>query len=335
MQIVTAPTRPRTPQPPAAHRYTVADVSRMFGVPERRLRYWSQTGFVRPSERASGRLLYSFRDLIAVKVATELLGAGLPLRRVRRSLDALRASLPRVETPLARLRVRCDHDRVVVDDGEDTFDALSGQLLLDFEVSDLSEQAAEVLALPWVGSDVEIDPERNAHDWFMEGQLREAEWDGADADDKAFVEARRAYERALELDPDLAAAWTNLGSLLAEIGDVDGARDNFDEALKRDPDQPEAQANLSELALQAGDLETAIAGYRQLLRSVPDYFEAHYGLARALLGVGGRGQALAHLQRFCAAAEAIPSQERSDELQERLESTTQVVAVLKRELDGD
>lgn len=318
------------------HRYTVAEVSRMFGVPERRLRYWSQTGFVRPSDRSSGRLLYSFRDLIAVKVATELLGAGLPLQRVRRSLDALRAGLPRVEMPLSRLRVRCDHDRVVVDDGDDTFEAISGQLLLDFEVSDLSRHAAEVLALPWVGDGTEDGRgDRSAHDWFMQGQQREAQWDGRDPTDPAFVASRHAYEQAIELDPDLAAAWTNLGSLLAEAGDLDGARDHFDEALRRDPDQPEAQANLSELALQTGDHETAIAGYRQLLRVVPDYFEAHYGLARALLRVGGRGQALAHLQRFCAAVDALPIPDRSQDLQSRRDSSTRVIAALRRELGGD
>src|SRR4029434_9139379 len=82
--------------------YSVRDVARIFGLHERRLRYWAQTGFVGPSQRQGGRALYTFEDLIGVKVAKELLDGGLPLQRVRRNLDALRSALPEVTRPLAR-----------------------------------------------------------------------------------------------------------------------------------------------------------------------------------------------------------------------------------------
>ena len=309
--------------------YALRDVSRLFGLPESRLRYWAQTGFIRPSLRARGRTYYSFRDLIAIKVARELLGNGLPLQRVRRSLDALRVKLPEVDQPLARLRVRCEHEQVIVEDVAHTFEAATGQVLLDLDVDDLHQEVAQVLAMP---RPADANVERSAYEWFLHACEREQAWDGEDPDDPACTDAREAYDRALDLDPEFAAAYTNLGALLAAIGDIDGARDHFDQALRCDPGQTEAQANLAALALRVGDAETAIAGYRQLLRAAPDSLEGHYGLARALLTVGGKGQALAHLERFVTAVDGLAPAQRDGSLRERRQHATKVIAALRREL---
>ncbi len=324
--------------------YSVREVARLFGVPERRLRYWSQTGFVTPSVREGGRALYGFRDLIAVKVAKGLLDGGVPLRRVRRQLAALKSSLPQVDEPLTDLRIRCEHDRVLVDDPSDPeggrFEASTGQLVLDLDTKTLRAEAAEVLALPWVDNDgAGTAPTRSgngprtAYEWFLQGCEFEADWGGAPADTAGFAAAKEAYETALDLDPALAAAWTNLGSMLAEVGDLDGANKHYEEALRHDPEQPEARCNLAELALRGGDAEGAIAGYRHLLLNHPEHFEAHYGLARALMQVGGRGQALAHLRRFGAAVDALPQELRGPELQARRDAALEVVADLRAELD--
>ncbi len=327
-------------QPPAPRGddvYSVREVARLFAVPERRLRYWSQTGFVSPSVRDGARVFYSFRDLIAVRVAKGLLDTGMPLRRVRRQLAALRTSLPAIDDPLADLRIRCEGDRVVVAEGDKRFEA-TGQLVLDFQLQALRDRVAEVHALPWVDDDddaEEIDESpRTAYEWFLHACELEAQWGGAPADTEGFEAAREAYETALDLDPALAAAWTNLGSMLAEVGDLDGAEGNYRQALEHDPEQPEAHCNVAELALRRGDPEAAIAGYRHLLRTVPDHFEAHYGLARALLEVGGRVQALDHLRRFCTAVEAIAESMRDPGLQVRLDSAAEYVEQLEAEVEA-
>ncbi|MCA9709312.1 MAG: tetratricopeptide repeat protein [Myxococcales bacterium] len=314
--------------------YSVREVSRLFEVPEHRLRYWSQTGFLVPSTRRGERRFYSFRDLIAVKVAKGLLDGGLPLRRVRRQLESLRTMLPRVEAPLHDLRIRCENDRVVVDAVVDAvahrFEAGSGQLVLDFEVSVLREQAAQVLALPWVDEEPE-GPPRTAYEWFLFAQELEEEW-GDVPDPEAVMRARHAYEAALELDPRLAAAWTNLGGLLAEIGEIEEAQEHFEEALRHDPDQVQARLNLAELALRHHGPEAAVQAYREVLRRDPDHHEAHYGLARALLGQGDKGEALAHLERFCAAVDRLPGPERGPELADRRVQVERVMGTLRVEL---
>jgi tetratricopeptide (TPR) repeat protein len=309
--------------------FGVREVARLFALPEHRLRYWSQTGFIVPSLRSEGRSLYSFRDLIAVKVAKALVDDGASLRRIRRSLATLRANLPGLEVSLSRLRIRCDHERVLIDEGDHRFEADSGQLVLDFSVASLHEQAAQVLALPI--ADDEGAP-TTAHTWFRRGCELEREHDGAPADIAGIAAARHAYETALGLDPTLAAAWTNLGGLLAELGDAEGAREHFEQALRCDPDQPEAQCNLAEIALQQGDTEAAISSYRHVLRTTPDWIEAHYGLARGLLEVGGKLQALAHLERFCAAVSSLAPDAREPELEERRRAAEQVAARMREEL---
>lgn len=310
--------------------YGVREVAGLFALAEHRLRYWSQTGFIVPSLRREGRGLYSFRDLVAIKVAKALVDDGVSLRRIRRSLALLRANLPGVDTSLARLRVRCDDDRVIVDEGERSFEADSGQLVLDFSIAALREQVASVIALP--SREPADDGPRTAHDWFRRGCEIEQERAGAPADLAGLSAARHAYETALGLDPTLAAAWTNLGGLLAELGDQEGAREHFEEALRCDPDQVEALCNLAELAMREGDHESAISTYRHVLRTTPDWLEAHYGLARALLAVGGKLQALAHLERFCTAVGSMAPELREPEIDERRANALRFVDDLRTQL---
>ncbi|MEE6311853.1 MerR family transcriptional regulator [Plantactinospora veratri] len=65
------------------------------GISYRQLDYWARTALVVPSVRdASGsgtQRLYSFRDLVVLKVVKRLLDAGVSLQNIRRAIDALRS----------------------------------------------------------------------------------------------------------------------------------------------------------------------------------------------------------------------------------------------------
>ncbi|HEX5543824.1 MAG TPA: MerR family transcriptional regulator [Micromonospora sp.] len=65
------------------------------GISYRQLDYWARTGLVVPSIReASGsgtQRLYSFRDLVVLKVVKRLLDAGVSLQNIRRAIDVLRS----------------------------------------------------------------------------------------------------------------------------------------------------------------------------------------------------------------------------------------------------
>ena len=130
-------------------RYSFRDVATIFDVPESRLRYWAQTGFINPSVRHDGRRFYTFADLIQVRAAKGLLDAGLSLQRVRKNLDALRAIVPTVDYPASKMRICSDGETVVArDDDDQFFEPLTGQLVMEFSVETLSSRVADVLSLP-------------------------------------------------------------------------------------------------------------------------------------------------------------------------------------------
>lgn len=68
------------------------------------------------------------------------------------------------------------------------------------------------------------------------------------------ADARAAYERALALDPDLAASSTNLALLEADAGQLDAALARLDGVLARHPEADGALRNRAVLRQRQGDL---------------------------------------------------------------------------------
>src|SRR5215471_4035230 len=64
------------------------------GISYRQLDYWARTGLVEPSVRgASGsgtQRLYSFRDVLLLKIIKSLLDAGVSLQQIRTAISHLR-----------------------------------------------------------------------------------------------------------------------------------------------------------------------------------------------------------------------------------------------------
>lgn len=74
--------------------FTAHQATRFTGCTPRQLRYWDHIGLVKPSVQGTGGRpgvprLYSFRDLVALKVVKSLLDGGMSLQRVRRAWDFL------------------------------------------------------------------------------------------------------------------------------------------------------------------------------------------------------------------------------------------------------
>ena len=65
------------------------------GITYRQLDYWARTGLVEPTVRgATGsgtQRLYSFRDLVVLKVVKRLLDAGVSLQNIRKAIETLRS----------------------------------------------------------------------------------------------------------------------------------------------------------------------------------------------------------------------------------------------------
>lgn len=282
--------------------YSVRDVARLFALQESRLRYWMQTGFVGPTVRKGGRFYYTFRDLCAVKAAKDLLAAGLTAQKVRKNLEALRRALPGDAHPTLRLRLCSDGESIVALEDDVAFVPGTGQVVMAFNLPALGGQIAELLpeappapaaeAVPAPVEDeaTEANLGPTAYTCFMEACAAEDRGDHA--------EAEALYRRALDVDPALAAAMTNLGNLRHRAGDAAEARALYQRALEHDPSQSEARYNLGNLLDDAGETELAIAELRRVCQAAPDFADAHYNLGLALARVGGTAQARRHLERY-------------------------------------
>src|ERR671910_2940856 len=75
--------------------FTAHQACKFTGCSPRQLRYWDEIGLVQPSVQGTGGRpgvprLYSFRDLISLRVVKSLLDGGMSLQRVRRAYEYLR-----------------------------------------------------------------------------------------------------------------------------------------------------------------------------------------------------------------------------------------------------
>jgi DNA-binding transcriptional MerR regulator len=77
--------------------YRGPQVCAIVGITYRQLDYWARTGLLRPSvvdAHGSGtQRLYSYRDLVELKVVKQLLDGGVSLQRARKAVECLRSSL--------------------------------------------------------------------------------------------------------------------------------------------------------------------------------------------------------------------------------------------------
>ncbi|EZG08529.1 hypothetical protein H106_02270 [Trichophyton rubrum CBS 735.88] len=100
------------------------------------------------------------------------------------------------------------------------------------------------------------------------------------------------YNYGLTLDSRHAHLYTNLGSLLKDIGQLSVAIKMYELAVQCDNKFDIALANLANAVKDSGRINDAIGYYRRAVNANPDFAEAVCGLANALNSVcnwGGRG----------------------------------------------
>ncbi|HEX7230842.1 MAG TPA: MerR family transcriptional regulator [Candidatus Binatia bacterium] len=134
--------------------YDSKTASRIVGVSLRQLQYWDEQHFIRPSAQlAEGRgtkRLYSFHDLICLKVVKDLTRHGFNLQKIRRCLKPLKQESSRMMRAAASLKYLTDGEQlfVITDNRQQILAAMERQFVLSLGIGslvrDLDRQARRI-----------------------------------------------------------------------------------------------------------------------------------------------------------------------------------------------
>ncbi len=281
--------------------YTRKDVRRVLGISEQQLRSWEKQELVPRLEQ------YAFSDLIALRSLQKLRQNRVPATRIRRAVSALREKLEGIANPLKELKIVCEGKEVAVLLDGQKMEAVSGQLLLDFDRAELKS----LLSFPR-----EREPVRNsaarqqeAEAWFEKGL--DLEQTGAPVEDVV-----EAYKRSLDLDPRSAGALVNLGTIHYHMRKWEEAERCYRQALDIDNGYALAHFNLGNLFDELGKPQQALSHYQAALRANPSYADAHYNIALIHQSQGDLMRAVKHWKIYL-----------------RLDPGSAWASIAKRELD--
>jgi len=117
--------------------YRGPQVCKIVGISYRQLDYWARTDLVRPSvmdANGSGtQRLYSWRDLVELRVIKQMLDAGLALQSARKAVESLR----KFGKDVASVRIVIEGSNVVIAETEEQWLDLmrDGQGVFSFKLA--------------------------------------------------------------------------------------------------------------------------------------------------------------------------------------------------------
>ena len=261
--------------------YSRADVRRQFGVTERQLRSWER------QELISAHSTYSFSDLIAIQTIIKLRENRIQPRQIGLAVDSLRHKLDGVRQPLSELRIVSDGKRIAVHVAGQKMEAISGQILFDFDAAELGG----VKSFPERKRAAGPSRARESEAWFQKGL--ELEETGAPVE-----QAVEAYQKVLELNPSAAGALVNLGTIYYRQRKFKDAENYYRKAIEIDSAYPLAQFNLGNLYDEQNRLKEAVEHYRAALALNPNYADAHFNLALLCERTGETLKAVHHWKAY-------------------------------------
>lgn len=264
------------------------DVLRILQISSRQLQGWERAGLI------SQREIYTFQDLGQLRTLRVLREDDVPAASIRHSIAAMQAvaglSNPLQEASLVRtgtrLAFRCDGAMM---------DPIRRQLMFDFERVENQPAATSGVCL-----------------------LRPASGNGARGIQELFVAAVQAeesgekqraiglYEEMLQLDPDYAPGYINLGTIYFHLRQFVRAEELYRRATEKDPGYVLAYFDLGNVLDELERPDESIAAYLKAVELAPRYADAHYNLALAFERKGECRAALRHWQAYVKLDKAGP-----------------------------
>ncbi len=124
--------------------YTSKQACYLSDCTSHQLRYWDKVGLVSPTIQSSNGKpgvpkLYSFRDIVSLRVIKTLLDNGMSIQRVRRAWKYLTRN-GNLEDQLSEVKLVSDGDTIFSIEEDKVFDALKSGQLAFFETIDVVTQ---------------------------------------------------------------------------------------------------------------------------------------------------------------------------------------------------
>ena len=130
-----------------------------------------------------------------------------------------------------------------------------------------------------------------------------------------YDDALAAAERALAADPDLVEVQRVRYEAYRRLGQEDKALEVFEELAAADPEGlAETLYEQGRSAFQAGDTAQAVQALEQAVQAKPDHARAHYMLGLSYANAGDSGKAKQHLQKFVELAPDDPEASTAQEM---------------------
>jgi len=266
--------------------YSRDDVRRQLGISKRQLESWEKQNLL-PASRS-----FSFSDLLALRTLLGLRKSKIPAAQIRKAVHAVRKHFREFENPLTEVKIYSHGRKIEVQfAGDKKMEAISGQLILNFDQAEISK----LLAFPGKPEQSKaaqkINARREAERWFEKGL--DLEQSGAPS-----YEVIAAYQKAAEIDPGSAGALVNLGTVYFNARDWRQAEQHYRRAIEVDPEYALAHFNLGNLYDERGDRSAALHHYQTAIRIHPRYADAHYNIALLYQALGQPLKAVRHWKAY-------------------------------------
>jgi tetratricopeptide (TPR) repeat protein len=101
-----------------------------------------------------------------------------------------------------------------------------------------------------------------------------------------YERAISSYRTAIDINPDFATPYNNLGYALRQVGDYAGAEKAFQRYTELIPDQPNPYDSYAELLMRMGRYDESIAGYEEALAIDPNFVASYIGIGTNQMFMG-------------------------------------------------
>jgi tetratricopeptide (TPR) repeat protein len=258
-------------------KFNRTDVLRILHITPRQLAGWRRAGLVADGES------FSFYDLLQLQKVRDLCAKKVRPAAIRASLQAMQRQVNGMENPLIEAGAFTHGSRVAFRHEGKTLDPIAGQFLIDFD-----DRGTLLMA----GAEAEsVAIAVNAQDFFARGVALEEDPEGQQT-------AIEVYLKALELDPNFAAAHINLGTIYYNRQNYNEAEGHYRKAIECDTRYALAYFDLGNVLDETGRLAEAVEQYKTAIQLAPTYADAHYNLALAYEKLKLPRKALSHWRAY-------------------------------------